>query len=291
MPAKQAALITSRDPKGLQLTNLFEAALNKSALDDEAAQRIIERGGELKTKAMEILAELSFVETYASEEVRSSYAYPKGYTVTPIREQVELLAKAFPQLSVDVTLEYIETVLPTLQLPEGTEWFAIPRWEKIAPTYGEAVEKILAVLASSRPFYNYREGQLGPEHLRQHERSLRFWQQIRQLQGGDILIVAAQFGLKHRGRSARRARAVFQGNEFGLGAFAIGSMLFTNPGRLVAYEDLWIDCAGDEFSPDAGGQFGGAPCFCFGGGGLFFDSYWVDLASVFCGSASGVLPQ
>jgi len=48
----------------------------------------------------------------------------------------------------------------------------------------------------------------------------------------DILVVPAQFGLRHRGRSVRRVREVMNANEFGLGVFAIGIMLLTHPERL-----------------------------------------------------------
>ena len=52
-------LITSRDPKGLHLTGLFEAVVNKAELDDESAQRIIERGGEFQEGIGTLLEKLS----------------------------------------------------------------------------------------------------------------------------------------------------------------------------------------------------------------------------------------
>jgi hypothetical protein len=52
-------------------------------------------------------------------------------------------------------------------------------------------------------------------------------------------------------------------SEFGLGAFAIGIMILTHPERLRHYDDLWIDCAGDEFAPHADGGFSLAPFFGF----------------------------
>ncbi|MBU0624750.1 hypothetical protein KKF05_00220 [Patescibacteria group bacterium] len=107
----------------------------------------------------------------------------------------------------------------------------------------------------------------------------------------DILVVPAQFGLRHRGRSVRRAREVFMANEFGLGAFAIGIMLLTHPEREVQWEQLHVDCAGDEFAPEAGGGFSGAPLFRFSGGGVGFSARWFDDAYEFCGSASAFLSQ
>ena len=79
-------------------------------------------------------------------------------------------------------------------------------------------------------------------------------------------------------------------SEFGLDAFAVGIMLLTHPERLVAYEDLWIDCAGDEYLPDADGQFEYAPCFLFIDGKGKFDAGWFGDALEGCGSASGFVP-
>jgi hypothetical protein len=102
----------------------------------------------------------------------------------------------------------------------------------------------------------------------------------------DILVVAAQFGLRHRGRSTRRAREVMNASEFGLGAFAIGIMLLTHPERLMNYDDLWIDCAGDDYSCDADGLFGNAPYFGFGDDGVGFGTSDVASADGSYGSAS-----
>ena len=110
-------------------------------------------------------------------------------------------------------------------------------------------------------------------------------------QEGDIIIIPGQFGLRHRGRSVRRARVVFVGNEFGFGSFINGCMLLTHPEREQVWEQLHIDCAGDEFSPGGGGEFVSAPGFDWGGGGLHFGAYWTDNADEQFGSASGFLPQ
>lgn len=68
-------------------------------------------------------------------------------------------------------------------------------------------------------------------------------------------------------------------------------MILTNPIRLQHYDDLWIDCAGDEYSPDAGGRFGLTPCFEFLDGEVGFAAVLVSVASAYYGSASGFLPQ
>ena len=80
-------------------------------------------------------------------------------------------------------------------------------------------------------------------------------------------------------------------NECGLGAFAVGIMLLTHENRLKHYDDLWIDCAGDEYAPGAGGGFSRAPCFNFDGADLEFGARDVGGAVDGYGSASVFLPQ
>jgi hypothetical protein len=284
----KTTLITSRDPKGQQTVAIFEAAYNKAKLDDGRAQRLNERGGELKAGIAKLIAELSVTDRFKDEEVNSTYGYLSGYTPKPIVEQVKRLVELFPNIG-----GYAENA-DSLALSDGAEgWFAIPRWEKIAPTYGEAVQKVLDLIKQTRSgkFYNYREGQLGSDRLKQSDRTVAAFEKLGEEQGDDILIVPAQFGIKHRGRSVRRAREVFAVNEFGLGAFAIGIMLLTHPERLQHYDDLYIDCAGDEFKPDDEREFSDAPFFYFFGGRVKFIVSRVVRASGRCGSASAFLPQ
>lgn len=276
--------ITSGQRK--QIVRLMEDGLDALVLNKDGAQQLIVRGGDLQTRFKEVLRELSVYGQYADEEVESTHHYPEGYCVHHISNQVGALREYFPELGT------ADEEIASDELPDGAEgWFAIPRWEKIAPTYGETVEKIFAAIASRRRFYNWREGQLEPNYLRQHERTGMLQTLIAQQSEHDILIVPAQFGLRHRGRSVRRARELFLPNEFGLGAFEGGCMLLTHPERLVFYDDLYIDCAGDEYSPVADGRFVSAPCFVWSGDGVTFDTFWVDGPFSRYGSASGFVPQ
>ncbi|OHA08289.1 MAG: hypothetical protein A3A44_02385 [Candidatus Sungbacteria bacterium RIFCSPLOWO2_01_FULL_60_25] len=269
-------------------------AFDKIAADQDGWQRVLERGDEVKEAIAEIVVaktrELSVTNQFADEEVKSSYGYLSGYTKPKsITGQTNRLRELLPGIG------YADEVIAAHPLTPGAEGHvAIPRWEKIAPTYGEAVEKVFALLKKTRDgkFVNYREGELGAKYLRQSSHAAKMWQKIGDEQkGNDILVVQAQFGINHRGRSIRRVREVMPGFEFGLGAFAIGIMLLTHPERLQHRDDLWIDCAGDEYSPDAGGDFSHAPFFDFYVGQLEFNASWVDDPSEDCGSASAFLPQ
>jgi hypothetical protein len=240
------------------------------------------------------LTELSTNDKYKDEEVESTYGYLSGYEPKQLADQVTRLKELYPQL------EGAEVADPG-ELPKGAEgWFAIPNiWKDNSPvpgTYNDNVVRVLDLIKQDRDgaFYNYRDGQLGPKHLRQSARTEATMRKLSEEQGHpDILVIAAQFGLTHRGRSVRRAREVMvdQG-QYGLGSFAVGVMLLTHPERLQRYDDLWIDCAGDEFDdPVADGRFGRAPVFGFNDGGVKFGAFWADYADDRYGSASGVLPQ
>jgi hypothetical protein len=229
------------------------------------------------------------VNQFADEEVSSNYVYPNVYKVKGIAEQIETLAQLFPELE-GLSFDSDPTInSPLPQYAEG--WFAIPKWQMLAPAYGEAVEKVLAMIASKREFYNYLDdGQLGTEYLRQHAKTAEMFQKLGDEQKDyDILVVPTQFGVRHRGRSVRRAREVFQTNEFGLGAFAVGIMLLTHPKREVKWEQLHVDCAGDEYSCETDGIFDSVPVFSFDDGKVEFGTNEVDRARGYCGSASGFL--
>src|ERR1035438_5864126 len=87
-----------------------------------------------------------------------------------------------------------------------------------------------------------------PDQRSKRARSLPRLPRIIWQQGSDILVVAAQAGMLHRGSSARRTRVALAGNEFGLGVFAFGCMLLTHPERLSTGDTLMIDCGGDQYS-------------------------------------------
>lgn len=272
-------LITSRDPKGLQATSIFEAAYNQAKLDDPRAQRLNENGGELKAGILKLIADLSVSDRFAGEEVSSSYTYPKEYKgPKPIQEQIKSIATLF---DLDPSHAYeFATSLP--QLPEGAEgWFAVPSIEAVAkkhfPEITNSAEQycqvqllILKMLGDSRSFYNYRDGEINSQSLRMHARTAHALDLIKEVQKGDILIVAGQLGMRHRGRSVRRAREFIVGNQYGFDGIIGGSIALTHPERFVRWEELDMDCPGAEFKPGGGLEFSRAPIFIFSGDGLGF---------------------
>lgn len=290
-----APSITHRDSKGRKFVSIVETAYDKAGLTETEAQRVNDTPG-LSGMIAQFIAEHRVTDTYKDEEVTSNYGYLSGYKPILVHDQVEMLKKKFPELGDSPTVGNLAG-----DVPNGAEGkFAIPNLWRPEPvltgTYNDNVVRVLNLIKQDRngKFYNYRDGQLGPERLRQSARAEATMRKLSEEQGHpDILVIAAQFGLTHRGRSVRRAREVMvdQG-QYGLGAFAIGVMLLTHPKRLRYCNELWIDCAGDEFDdPDAGNRFVRAPIFTFNGGEVAFGTLWTNDAQARYGSASGVRPQ
>ncbi|MEQ1896200.1 MAG: hypothetical protein ABL971_02290 [Vicinamibacterales bacterium] len=221
---------------------------------------------------------------FVDEEVPSGRGYPLAYAPRPLPEQALRLRSAFPRLG-----EVVSAAPPPL--PAGAEaWFLIPDWRRVASTYNVAVTDALAAIAQSRPTSLARIERLGSNSLRLHERTAAMSQRLPALGDSGLLLVAAQFGLRHRGRSVRRSRVMFADHEFGLGAFAVAAMLITHPERIAQFDQLYLDCAGDEYSASDEQQFSEAPYFRFLDGRLAFGTSWYGTSDAYFGSASAFLP-
>jgi hypothetical protein len=258
-------------------------------LDRQSAQAVLETERGVKSEVTKAVTEIVHNHTISSkfedEEVGSDRSYPPTYRVRPLEAQVTELRKAFPKLG------NCNEKLGRLPIPEEPEaWFAIPRWQAVAPTYNEAVEMALEVLAKKRRLSNRIAERIGEKYLRQTERS-RLAETILadQQQGCDIMVVGAQFGMLHRGSSARRTRASIAGNEFCLGVFAVASMLLTHTERLSTGDGLMLDCGGDEYSPRADYTFDRVPLFDFDISGIEFSIFYEDRARNQWGTPTGFL--
>jgi len=265
----------------------YSAAIQQ--LDLQSAQVVLDVEADFRTSVtnavVDIVRNYTISHKFEEEEVGSTRTYPPNYRLRPVEAQVTELRKAFPGL------KNCREKLGRLPLPEEPEgWYAIPRWQAIAPTYNEAVEKALAVLAARRRFSNRILGRLGPEYLRQTERS-RLAESVLadQQPGNDILVIALQAGMLHRGSSARRTRAALASNEFALGVFAIACLLLTHPERLSSEDALMLDCGGDEYSPRADYTFDRVPLFDFDLSGIEFSVFYEDRARNMWGTPTGFL--
>jgi hypothetical protein len=283
------------DQQNRQLQEFLGAAVQEAyqtaieQLDRQSAQSVLDMNKKLKSEVAERVVEIiqrhTVSDKYKDEEVSSTREYPATYRVRPVEAQVTELKKLFPGLG------SCNERLSRKPLPAGAEaWFAIPRWEAMASTYNEAVESVLAALATKRKFSNRIVGKLGAAFLRQSERS-KLAEKIlgEQQQGNDILVVGAQAGMLHRGSSARRTRVAMAGNEFAVGVFTIGCMLLTHPERLSTGDTLMIDCGGDEYSVRGDYTFDRVPLFDYDAAGIEFSIFYEDRARNLWGTPTGFL--
>jgi hypothetical protein len=265
----------------------YKAAIEQ--LDRQSAQTVLDMDKKLRSevadRVVEIIQRHTVSDKFKDEEVGSNREYPPTYRVRPIEAQVTALKGAFPSLG------SCHEKLARRPLLDGAEaWFAIPRWQALAPTYNEAVEMVLEVIASRRRFSNRIVGRLGEKYLRQAERS-KLAEKILadQQEANDILVMAGQCGMLHRGSSARRTRVAMSGNEFGLGVFAFACILLTHPERLSTGDTLMIDCGGDEYSVRGDYTFDRVPLFDYDLSGIEFSIFYEDRARNLWGTPTGFL--
>ena len=272
---------------GAAVQTAFHTAIEQ--LDKQSAQTVLEMGTILKSEVADSVVEIIHKHTasdkFKDEEVPSNRVYPPMYKVRPVEAQVTELKKNFPSLG------SCHERLARKPLLEGAEaWFAIPRWQALAPTYNEAAEMVLGVLATKRKLQDRIAGRLGPTYLRKSERS-KLAEKILadQQQGHDFLVIPIQMGMLHRGCSARRARVVMAGNEFGLGVFEVACILLTHPERLSSEDALMIDCGGDEYSVRGDYTFDRVPLFDYDISGIEFSIFYEDRSRNLWGTPSGFL--
>lgn len=203
--------------------------------------------------------------------------YPKSYKVKSLAKQENILCEHFKDLP---------EVSDTLPEDASEGLFLIPKWQLLAPTYGEALQRVLEAIKSERSFTNWREGEIGPENLRESARKVAAFKDM-----PDMMVIPAQFGREHAGKSVETVREGYSANETGLGAYEVAVMLLTHPERLQHLDDLWIDCPGDEYKYSDEDAFSRAPYFYFHGGRLKLGADDVSRAGAHYGSASAFLPQ
>jgi hypothetical protein len=232
-------------------------------------------------------AELEKVLPYADEQTASSYGYPDDFRIRTVQEQLEILIKHFPNLDASHVNE-----LASKELSTGAEgWAVIPKPDKIG-TYHEALAKVIALIIKDRKFQNWREGALTEKYLRLKEKTVQAHAKLNE-QPGDFWVIPFQFGKKWAGHSVRNAQIRFAESEFGLGPYEVAMLLLTHPERITGPDQLYIDCAGCEYSPHAAGDF--FACLHF-----IWNDYFKRLALHYhstvsvhkqWGAASGFLPQ
>jgi hypothetical protein len=246
----------------------------------------------------------------------SEFGYPEGFPKKTWRERLYIIQQNFGGLNTSGIEGFIEKLVQRgldEWVDDLTDPFVIPDWQAIGETYVEATVKAWDRLAESLVykgrFYNYRQ-RLTQDRIKlvytnlYHQLSREWGYQLkgiptaaahdrlRELRPTPVTVwpVFAQTGLRHRGRSVRRAHVCFSDTEWGLGPFEVACILLTDgEDRLTAYEHLGIDLPGAFYIPEADHAFDRAFCFRFNGDLFEYDGHWLDYPRQKFGSASASL--
>jgi len=291
-----------------QATDLARARIRKmTGVSSEGFQLFLARGGEFQDDVEASIRRLMRRDQFADEQVLATYGYPEEYKGPKlIEDQIKALASICDsKVDPSCALAFARN-LPDLKsfVPEDalgyTGWFAtlwdealvalFPEETDRARRYCLGVNLMVEKIALTRPFTNWRNNQIDTAHLRIHPRTMQAMDQIALTQRGGILLLACQLGIRHGGRSVRRARELFLGNEYGTGSLMGTSIVYNHPERLMRYKELDMDLPGDEFSGDGDVQFVHAPLLSFHDGARF-DTNAVSYADGDFGSSSFFVPQ
>ena len=226
--------------------------------------------------------------------------YHPGYKKPqPILRQLDILKGYWPGLRVDGAIRYWRDALSDVPFPHGAEGeFAVIRPGYFSQVYEEELGEVLTALekAYAGKFKNWDGGQRDPKRFRQNVYAAAASQAIAERQPGDVLVVRAQLGKRHAGRSPHDVRQHLATGEFGLGRKDSALMLLTNPLRLKHPHDLRMDCPGDECEGRESTndpEFGRVPFFAYHKGHgidcLMLGAGWLNTAAANCGSSTGWL--
>ncbi|MCX6723868.1 MAG: hypothetical protein NT155_01680 [Candidatus Staskawiczbacteria bacterium] len=286
--------------------SIVTAAYDKAGLSDGTegeAQRINDTPGLSEHIATWIEEHRAPQSKYAGKKVRPAYDYPREYKgPKSMQQQAEVMLRHFPGFDPEPAFRYYRDVQQKIALPNWVEGAFLVPWEDAlsrkyfpevkdpAEMYCRALQLIFQKIAESRSFTNWRENQIDAAHIRVSQHTREVMQKMRDQQQGDFRIQACQLGKRWGGYCVGLARESFTKGEYGLTSVAGGSIVLVHPERLVRWEELDMDMAGDEFSDDCDGRFGHAPYFGFSVEAKF-GADDVSSPSDNFGSASGFVSQ
>jgi hypothetical protein len=240
-----------------------------------------------------------WINRYENEKTRLAWFYPKRWKVPSVKTQARNLAKAFPS--------FVPTYHPDAQkivVPKGADGIAIlptlislgRLWDIKEPHqagYGRILEQhVLGAIAQSRPFQNYRAGELTESYIRVNAEVLELLiplEEEAERQGFNCLALPVNLGNwqtrdTYSPRNARGQALHLPPSRLPLGSVQNGCLLLAMPDRLTAYEQLWMWCAGDEYSWEADGYWSFCPYFRFDGAQLRFNADGADFVYDYYGS-------
>ena len=253
-----------------------------------------------------------FVDLWANEVASSPFQPPSSWKYLPVEEAVEAYRKIFGSgLDADMVLAMARQAKARKDSEGIAVWLKLSALAKLSgvtgdplattdegrAAYARVVEMFIPevgrALTKAYPnfgFQNYREGALTAQHIVLTPAGRASWQRLESATTGYFCFspAGANTGNLYAGHSVRRSRIRVASvtDKMPQDCIMAGQTIATQPDRLTKYEDLGIDCIGNAYSPDAGGQFGGCVSWSFRGGRLGFVSGWAGHAIQSWGAAS-----
>jgi hypothetical protein len=220
-------------------------------------------------------------------KIPSTYRYPRRYAPRDFDEQVAVLRNWWPAIDPDSAWRYRKN-LGTTELPHRAEGLFVLVSPHFFRSRETGVRDVLAALREQRrgKFRSYLDGKLDVAHLQQRKRTMEASNRLLIEQGGDLLVVPAQFGARRKGKTTVKHP---DPNEFNLDMLSVGCMLLTHPHRFVHDSDLHVNCGGEEVARYAPRSFTHTPYFQFVRGKLRLDSMITDMTFPHDGAATGFL--
>ncbi|HEY4516409.1 MAG TPA: hypothetical protein VJG64_00520 [Candidatus Paceibacterota bacterium] len=302
-----APSVTHSDDKGRKFMDIVGTAYDKAKLPEDEAQNVNDAPG-LAEVVAGFIADNRSSNKYKKEEVKPRWPYPASYKREAIERQIDILRSAanFPFIDPDPAIKYYREVYGSLRQPEWVEGpFIImptstlakhffPEITDVADQHCRAVNIGIEKLGASRPFHNWRAGEITTDRFRRKARYVPMYDRLYATQpNSDLIVVGGQYGKFHGGQPMRRALERMQGqvSELPAGALEGVVMALANPTRYSKWEELDTDLPADEFRPGDEAGFSVSPYLSFGGDRLRFGMRGVGGPLERYGSVSVSVPQ
>jgi|GEM_PF-2689015 len=178
--------------------------------------------------------------------------YSWDYHPLPLSEQIELLERRCG-LVFGREERWVAQDLEERPLPPGAESrFFIPHWNLFGESEEAALWKVLELIPTRHKLNDLLKGKTGPEYLRTTDSTAHLKDRLANdsyaaLEG---VFISAQFGNRHRNRTAREAAHALESGEFGIDIYTAAIMFLTHPTRLQHFSDMYIACLGSRYGAD-----------------------------------------
>lgn len=281
---------------------MFERTARKAAPTKGAAQNLLGRWGEAEKAILPILEQLAITNPFATEKVNPNrdWKYDTG-TMPNLDTQVARIMGSLTGVGpvgvgsapgwVGEITDKADGLMAIPSILDLGTMFEVE--DPLGRGYCQLLEKVLACLDKDRrgKFYNYRNGQLGPNYIRLHEEVRRRREELENAIPYDkgkirFLILPVSMGRHYQGYSPRNARAdALELGNLPLDPVTAAFLLIAWQERLSKNSQTFIDCPGCEYNWDADGEWSYVCCFRFGDSRLGFFAVDAGGAYGICGAA------